>query len=149
LQAIVAYSFGGSVGRPGPSNLAFGKIIDRLAAKGEPVVVVVQDFIGSCVNRKPDLVVGEEGVYISTEDITEEIAPLLKKQNVSEVLLVAHPFLHWVKCKKLLEGHGFRVEVVKTGEVPFDPECENWWVRSASQLLLYGVLQKLLGRHGH
>lgn len=149
MRAIVTYSFGGSLNRPGPSNEALGKIIDGLTAGTETFVVVVQDFIEDCVNRKPDLVVGEVAKYISTEEITDELVPFLRQKHVSEVLLVAHPFLHWVKCKKLLEESGFKVVRVRTGWVPFDPICENWWVRSPFHLLLYGVLQIVSGRHGH
>lgn len=149
MRAIVAYSFGGSVGRPGPSNQTFGRIINSLTSGNEKFIVVVQDFIEHCVDRKPDLVTGRDGVYISTEDITDELAPFLRERGIREVLLVAHPFLHWRKCRNLLEDQDLAVERVKTGWIPFDEACENWWVRGPFHLLFYGVLQVLFGRHGH
>ncbi|MDB5195570.1 MAG: hypothetical protein JWO84_754 [Parcubacteria group bacterium] len=149
MRAIVAYSFGGSVGRPGPSNRAFGKIIDGLADHGEEFVVVVQDaFIERSVTCTPDLVVTEAGPYISTEDVTDTLTPFLKDRHVREVVLVAHPFLHGRKCQRLLFEQGFTVERARTGWVPFDPDCENWWVRNPLNLLLYSVLQATLGRYG-
>ena len=96
-RAIVAYSFGGSIGRPGPSNIALGQVINRLVGEHNEYVVVVQDYLALCVKHKPDFVVGEEGVWLSTEMITNELTPLLKERGISDVLLVAHPLLHWKK----------------------------------------------------
>ena len=146
-EAIVAYSFGGSVDRPGPSNIAFGNIINRLVdeTQSQKYTVVVQDFIQFCVNEKPDLVVGD-GEYISTQRITSEFEIFLEEEGISNVLLIAHPFLHFVQCKRLLEKRGFAVQRVKTGWIPFDPDCENWWVRGPLHLLLYALLQIAFGR---
>lgn len=145
-RAIVAYSFGGSTGRPGPSNVALGQVIDRLVGENDEYVVVAQDYLALCVKRKPDFVVGEEGVWLSTERITNAFTPYLKEQNISDVLLVAHSFLHWRRCHALLKAKGFTVERIKTHRIPFDPDCEHWWVHSPLQLLCYAVLQFIFWR---
>ena len=146
--AIVAYSFGGTPDRPGPSNAALGKVVDRIAAREKDILVIVQDFLKSCIGRKADLVVGDVYTFVNTEGITDLAAAFLKERDIRKVLLVAHPFLHWVKCKRLLEAHGFEVERARTGYVPFDPACHNWWVRSPLHLISYAFLQKTMGRSG-
>lgn len=151
----MAYSFGGSpVHGPGPANRKLAIVVALRLAIGKGAILVVQDYLEALLltaEVRPDLVVRkhrEEGKFLGTEEVTSQYAEFLRRLGVSEVLLIAHPFLHWRKCKKLLEAEGFSVKVVTTGKVPFDPFSEGWWARSRRNLFLYTLLQLATGRQG-
>lgn len=157
-KAIVAYSFGGSpINGPGRANNKLAEIVLKQVIKMNSLAVhvLVQDYLKISLGKLnfiPDLVVSERRQperFLGTEEVTSQFAEYLCQHNISQVTLVAHSFLHWKKCKRLLEGEGLIVEVADTGWVPFDRNCENWWVRSPLHLALYGLLQKCFGRQGH
>ncbi|MBI4094203.1 MAG: hypothetical protein HY436_00135 [Candidatus Liptonbacteria bacterium] len=154
--AIVAFSFGGSGNpefrecKPGPANIALGEIVDAFRLQSPKKEIVIQDYLKWCVHGA-DLVImkhREPGKFLGSEEVADQAAEYLKERGVTRVILVAHHFLHWRKCKKLLEVHGFLVEVAKTGRVPFDPNSDGWWVHGPLHLLWYAVRQKLAGISG-
>lgn len=153
-KAIVAYSFGGSpVHGPGRANVKLAEVAARIFRETR-ALLVVQDYLGAPLRDAglaPDLVIREhrqKGQFLGTEEVTSQAAEYLRSRGITQVLLVAHSFLHWKKCLKLLQGEGLSIERVRTGWVPFDSCCESWWVRGPFHLLLYGVLQAVFGRQG-
>ncbi len=153
-KAVVAYSFGGSHYGPGCANVVLAQIAARVSRETD-AALLVQDYLEIPIQEKgifPNFIVREhreKGKFLGTEEVTLQFAEYLRRHNISKVLLVAHPFLHWRKCKKLLQQEGFDVKCVPTGKVPFDRSNESWWVRGPFHLLLYALLQLVVGRQGH
>lgn len=151
--AIVAYSFGFRKYGAGESNKALARSVKKVYSITN-VLLILQKEIAQCIDFKsvPVLVIEKHRrlwQYLDTEEVTEQAAKYMKRKKISHVFLVAHPFLHRKKCKKLLRKHGFKVFTIKTGWVPFDKYSEKWWTRGPLRLILYAVLQIFFGRRGH
>ena len=153
-KAVVVYSFGGSPRYgPGPANIALAQIAARVTQETK-AILVVQDYLEALLRKngiRPDFVVHkhqETKKFLGTEEVTRQFAKYLRSHGISKVLLIAHPFLHWRKCRHLLKKAGLDVKCISTLKVPFDRSCENWWVRSPLHLLLYSFLQFAFNRHG-
>lgn len=152
-RAIVAYSFGGNRGRPGKPNMVLASLVAQESKWSPDALILVQDHIAVALplsGVEPDLVVKKhpQEKFFGTEEVTRQFTEFLRTFQVSQVFLVAHPFLHRYKCRRLLEQQGFEVEVVPTAWIPFDPYCKHWWVRSPFHLLAYALLQFFFGRQG-
>ncbi len=148
-RAIVAFSFGLRKGGPCDSNIALARAIGKFP-KG--IMVVAQREIAALLKSKPALVIRKhriQGKYLDSDEVAAQAADFLRKKKISEAIVVAHPFLHIIKCKQLMQKGGFAVTVPDIGKIPFDKESEQWWSRSAFNFLVYAVLQKLTGRRGH
>ncbi len=154
--AVIAYSFGGSPRYgAGTANEALARIVISTAQKTGSIIIA-QDYLekplrgmeAPLANSLFILEHRKKGCFLGTEEVTLQAALYLRTLDIRHVFLVAHPFLHRFKCKKLLRRSGFSVGCVKTGYVPFDPRNEHWWVRSPFHLLLYAILQILFKRHG-
>lgn len=150
---VIAYSFGFRKDRqgvyPGTSNEALAKVVDRVCRE-TGAAAILQWEIEKCVNAEVprSLVIREhtiKGKYLDREEVTAQAVGYMNHLSVKEAILVAHPFLHRRKCKKLLEQGGIKVVIAKTGRVPFDTKSEQWWTRGPLRLLLYAVLQLLFG----
>ena len=158
FEAVVVYSFGGSPRYgPGAANKKLAAIALRIAQNNPSgLVLVAQDYLEEPLREfggisLVGLVVRKhrtKGAFLGTEEVTAQAVAYLHTQGIRRVVLVAHPFLHRFKCRKLLLRSGFSVKCAKTGFVPFDPGGEGWWVRGPLRLLLYAVLQVLFGRRG-
>ena len=118
--------------------------------------LVVQDWLAEWSPRLylAQLVISEhreKGKFLNTEEVTAQADQFFRGVGVRDVYLIAHPFLHRWKCRRLLKLHGFKVRIVRNKPhwIPFDPNSDGWWTRGALRFLLYVFLQLTTGRSGH
>lgn len=149
-KAIVVYSFGSRrVGRC-RTNIELAKFSDDLHKKtGVPVIAQIE--VADCMKSRPLLVVKKHRVknsYLGTEEVTAQVASFMKKSRLHTAILVAQPFLHRHKCRKILENRGISVDTPKMPWIPFDRRSDQWWTRGPESILAYAILQGLTGRSG-
>lgn len=145
--ALVVFSFGGDVGRIGEVNNRLASLAHK-RWKISFQLLYAEGFVAEALKMRgftPDFVVEKQEI-IRIEEVVSVYAEQLRKKGVDLVYVLAHPFLHRYKCRKLLEKEGFKVGIVHTGWLPFDPQCSNWWARSPINLLWYTFLQMIFGR---
>jgi hypothetical protein len=93
--------------------------------------------------------------YLDTQDVLNEAFQVFRKENVREVIVVAHPFLHaWVARRFVKQAgfinHEFRVN----RRIGFDSSRDNlqWWCRGPIRFLTYLAIQavgKVIGKDFH
>lgn len=151
--AIVAFSFGlRGLGEPGTTNKKLSNIVEKLKRENPLTMIVSQWETAMCLSQKAHYVVEKHrtpGKYLDSEEVAEQAIEFLEciaPKNEWKIIVVAIPFLHIQKCVKLFPG--FEVSAAKTGWIPFDRKSIQWWTRDPIRLVIYGVLQKLLGYKG-
>jgi len=161
-RAIIAFSFALRNGRePNPCNRRLARAVEEIvaqeSAKGIPVVVVSQWEIALDLDHKRNNVVyvvskhRNEGQYLDSEEVIAQAADMVfRPMGISDVIVVAHPFLHLNKCQMQLIKAGFNiVDRFKTyfriGWIGFDPESDQPWTRSAWASFWYSVKQLFRG----
>jgi len=117
-----------------------------------PVLVVVQweinlalplGTVGYSVieHRTPD-------EYLDSEEVMAQATEVFRKNGITEVIVVAQPFLQLTKCRKLARNTGFTVIKKKIRRIGFYKDSSQWWTRGPIRLLTYAVLQVLFSRRG-
>jgi hypothetical protein len=72
----------------------------------------------------------EEGKYLDTLEVAEQMAEQMKKRGRKKILVVAHP-LHVWRAVKILQKLGVKALVAPLlWSVPFEPKSEQWWTRN-------------------
>lgn len=147
-KVIIGLSFGlRKDNKPGLSNEDLAAVVDRLQ-KESHIDSVLQWEIAGLVKKPPLLVVTKHrkpGEYLNTEEVVEQMAEYLKSKNITAVILVAQPFLHRYKCRKLFKKKGFKIEIPKTGWIRFDRKSAQFLGKSPFHALIYAVFQTLFG----
>jgi hypothetical protein len=69
------------------------------------------------------------GAYVDTEEVNRQAAREFKKYGIKTVVLVAHPHHIW-RAGKNLERRGIEVVYSTYHNIPYDPTCSRWWLRS-------------------
>ena len=98
---------------------------------------------------------GNGRLYLDTQDIINEAFRVFRDENVREVIVVAHPFLHAWLTRRLVKkmgfiNHEFRVD----RRIGFDSSRDNlqWWCRGRLRFLAYLAIQvagKAIGKDLH
>jgi hypothetical protein len=88
--------------------------------------------------------------YLGSEEVWADAKSLLQDRGISNVVLVAQPFLHLPKVARLARLDAFAVIPFKVDAVGFDNTSENtqWWTRGPIRLAAYAILQMLAGVRG-
>lgn len=94
-------------------------------------------------------------IYLDTQDVINEAFRIFRSENVREVIVVAHPFLHAWLARRLVRqmgfiNHEFRVD----RQMGFDSSRNNlqWWSRGPLRFLVYLSIQaagRAIGRDFH
>jgi len=150
---VVAFSFALTDDEPNLCNRRLAKITTEIvlnATKFGMVFVVAQWEIALRLHGiQPQLVVDRtEGKYLDSEEVMRQASKYFKEHNITEVIVIANPFLHLYKCKKLAKEAGFTVMKQKIPWVGFCRDSQQWWTRGPVRLLLYAIAQKISGRRG-
>ncbi len=145
-KVIAGLSFGLRINnKPGLSNRDLAAVMDILQIDtGLPSLV--QWEIARCVLQPPVFEVKKhrvEGRYLDSEEVVDQMVSFLRQNmpDVDTIVLVAHPFLHRYKCKKLFKFFGYKVETAKTGWVRFDKKSIQWYTQNPIYSFIYAVLQ--------
>ena len=148
---IVAYSFGLSEVEPNSANrsLAFETEKIRRSYPGSVLVAQWEIALGlEDLGITPDRIVNlsDDGTYLGTEDVWEEAVDEFESQGVTDVIAVAHPFLHIIKARRLVKRSGiFNLVEEKIANPGFPENSLQWWTRGPAQLIVYTAMQKLVG----
>ena len=152
-KGLVALSFASSENEPNPCNARLARDTRYIVnTEKEEVVTVVQWEIARALKSVPITHIVEkhrqEGAYLDSDEVMAQAAEVFRERGVTEVIPVANPFLHLTKCRALIRKEGFVPVKRKIGRIGFYRESSAWWCRGPFHLLLYAVLQKLMGRRG-
>ncbi|PIZ98298.1 MAG: hypothetical protein COX77_05010 [Candidatus Komeilibacteria bacterium CG_4_10_14_0_2_um_filter_37_10] len=156
---IVAFSFGYQIDNPGPSNKVLASVVQSTIRQinhsndQQLVAVVLQHEINSCFQKSPATLVVTRHTrprqYLNSGEVVSQADGHFSTRKVELVYVIAQPFLHLSKCKKLVRFAGYELAKYKFAKVPFDPHSVQWWTRSKWQLLIYALLQKIVGWKGN
>lgn len=133
---------------------------------GTETVIVAQHEIARYLTNHPELDLrivtevhatrkGGGRYYLDTQDVLNEAFRIFRKENVREVIVIAHPFLHAWVARRLVKQAGFINHEFKINRwIGFDSSRNNlqWWCRGPLRFLAYMALQaigKVTGKDFH
>lgn len=153
MKGLVAFSFALRKNEPNPCNVRLAQATEVIVKKeGNDVIVVAQWEIARALKSVSSPYVIEkhrtEGEYLGSEEIWLQAVEVFKKHGVTEVIVVANPFLHLTKCRMLVKKSGFIPLKRKVGWIGFDRASLQWYARGPLRALLYAILQQFTGWHG-
>ena len=155
---IIALSFTKRAHEPGPVNRRLAHITDEvthsLESTGEPAVVVAQSEIARALLRKPDAVVTEDDatkrdryghLYLDSDDVLTEAFIRFRSADITDVIIVAQPFLHLQLAQVMTKRAGFTVEYMSIPPVGFDTHADNlqWWTKGPLRFVAYLLIQAI------
>lgn len=171
---IVALSFGKVSQQAGfdPINHALSGFVKeahedvvswRLLLKGRPpkrtsgtqTVIVAQQEIARYLTNYPGLDLrivtdayatrkGNGQIYLDTQDVINQAFRVFRQENIREVIVVAHPFLHAWLARRLVKQMGFINHEFRVNRwIGFDSSRNNlqWWCRGPIRFLAYLAIQ--------
>jgi len=160
---IVCFSFGlrAEPEEPNPSNWALAEAATNAYASYQgkgPIAMVSQWEVNKAlvrmrapfaVDRSVELNV--DGSYLDSKGVWEEAKAVFEQKSVTEVVIIAQPFLHLTSLKQMVKSDGYGVLNFKIPPILFDDSAKNTqpWTRSKLRLLIYAVRLKLGLSHGH
>lgn len=133
---------------------------------GTEAVVVAQQEIARYLSGHPEIDLrivddthatrkGSGRTYLDTQDVLNEAFRVFKDQEVRQVIVVAHPFLHARVARHLVKQAGYTNHEFRVNRhVDFDNSRNNlqWWCRGPIRFLAYLALQvagKAMGKDFH
>lgn len=160
---IVGFAFGlaTEAEEPNPSNSALADAIDEalwfVEAAGDEAFIVTQweitkglDLVSLTVNRSVEQ--NTDGSYLDSKGVWEVAKADFHAQGITQVIIVAQPFLHLPALKKMVRADGFEVNSnLKIGEIPFynSPSNTQPWTRTKFALAVYAVKALFGMKRGH
>lgn len=146
-QAVLTHEFG--------DQHKVSKVTEKIAVCGVKIASIIDrpflcqqpgDVVAGMMGVKPLYVVTthllQPGVYVDTEEVNRQAARECKKRGIKTVVLVAHPHHIW-RAGKNLERHGITVLFAPSDDIPYDPTCSRWWLRSPWLFIPREVLSRL------
>lgn len=154
IKGLVVFSFALCKKEPSKCNIRLAKTVERIIAEENyPLIIVSQWEVarqlttdGVCVDHIVEL--RPDKSFLGSEQVWQEAMELFRNKQITEVIPVAHTFLHMVKIKYLIRTSGFKVINRKIDWIGFDKNSTQWWTRGPISLLLYSIFQ-IFGLHGH
>jgi hypothetical protein len=157
---IIGFAFGLRAEEPNPSNIALAKKVHQVVVDAEkfgsvPIVVTqweitkaLDELFGYEVDLSVEL--RADGTYLDSKGVWEDAKAEFVREGVTQVIVVAQPFLHLPSLKKMVKDDGYEVFVYKIGEIPFDNSDLNTqpWSRSKTALAVYAAKSLLGMKHG-
>lgn len=159
---VIGFAFGLRAIEPNPSNAALAvklyEVVDFVEHSGSVAIAISQWEITKAVEAmfdfEVDLSVGlrADGTYLDSKGVWEVAKPEFVHEGVTQLIIVAQPFLHLPSLKKMVRDDGYEVFEYKIGEIPFDSSKLNTqpWTRSKLSLATYAAKTLVPGaKHGH
>lgn len=93
--------------------------------------------------------------YLDTQDVLNQAFRVFANEDVREVIVVAHPFLHAQAARRIVRQAGFIQHEFRIDDwVGFDSSQNNlqWWCRGPIRFLIYLAIQvvgKVIGKDFH
>lgn len=80
----------------------------------------------------------------TTKEMAQQGVELAREGKYNVIYILAFPVIHrffcWYFTKKYANPHGIRVEIIKTGYIPFDQDSDQWLARGPIRLICYTIL---------
>lgn len=164
---IVALSYAKRVLEPNPVNARLARITDQvddeLQQMGEQTIVVAQWEIGLALPPHSNLSVmpsdatnvARNGTpYLDSQDVLNKAFTAFRALGVTDVVVIANPFIHLGAVKWMVKKAGFTVVPYKVPSVGFDNSPLNlqWWCKGPVRCITYlgiQVLGKLTRQNFH
>lgn len=160
---VLGFAFGlrSEVLEPNPSNVALAsKVHDAVGYANfndSLPIVVTQWEITKALKKEYGFEVDHsvelriDGTYLDSKGVWEEAKNEFALEGVSQVIIIAQPFLHLTSLKKMIMDDGYDVYEYDTGAIPFDNSDLNTqpWTRTKLALAIYAVRSILGMKHGH
>ncbi|MFA5197410.1 MAG: hypothetical protein WC437_03205 [Patescibacteria group bacterium] len=137
---------------PNPCNIRLAEAVERILEKAtEEIHIVSQWEVAKKLKSdgvNPTLVVEPflDGSYLDTKDVWAEAKVMFALLDITEVIIVANPFIHGFYVERMIKKDGFKVfhkYDTEIGPIGFDPESLQWWTRGPSRCLFYVGLSAL------
>ena len=81
----------------------------------------------------------------TTKDMAQEGVRIAHEKGYKVIFVLAFPFIHrflcWYFVKKYAKPYNIRVEIIKTGYIPFDQNSDQWLARGPVRLICYTILR--------
>lgn len=153
---IVALSFAKRAEEPNPVNKRLAQITDNvddeLQQGGEQTLVAAQWEIARGLPTPPYVVVTQADAtnldrngkpYLDSQDVLNKAFEAFRAAGITDVIVVANPFLHLQAVRALVKKAGFNVMSYKVPWVGFDNNRLNlqWWCKGAIRLVVYTGIQ--------
>lgn len=151
---LVAFSFAIGKAEPNPCNQRIARAVERIYANElDQVVVVSQWEVTRALTSNGRVKVARSVELLpsgdlGSEEVMQQAGDLFLKEGITDVIVVAQPFLRLWKCRRLARQMGFNVLKRRVGWIGFYRRSLQWWTRDPFRLVLYSVLQLALGRRG-
>jgi hypothetical protein len=151
---IVAFSFGLEEHfEPSICNVRLAKEVERLYKENGEYCIIVAQWEVALELAKLSIPVhctveSTSEVYLDSEAVMEAAKLVFTKFHVTDVIPVANPFVHLIKCKQLVKKAGFKLIRARVGYIGFNKDSDQAWTRDPFRLILYSIAQVLWGLKG-
>ncbi|MDB5180550.1 MAG: hypothetical protein JWO54_308 [Candidatus Saccharibacteria bacterium] len=155
---IVALSYAKRAEEPNPVNVKLAQITDELddfvQQTGESTVLVSQWEIARALPTQSSLIVTQDAatnldrngkLYLDSKDVLNKAFYVFRAYGITDVIVVANPFLHLQAAKSIVRKAGFDVMSYKVPSVGFDNSPLNlqWWCKGPIRFVIYLGIQVL------
>lgn len=170
IVGVLAASFSLRIEEPNPCNVRIAeetiRICRELTASGHTVILAVQWEVGLALQQIQSLTyvmpeeklysgwlyfeVGlyEDGSYLGTKELYEDVRVFLKTQGVTHFVGVANPFIH-LQYLYWLARKDFKLMPRAVKWIGFDKESTQEWCRSPLKFAVHTLRLALGKSHGY
>ena len=153
---IVALSYAKRAEEPNPVNKKLAHLADEAVDEahqiGEPTLLVAQWEIARALQTPPQVVVTQDAAtnrdrngnrYLDSQDALNKAFHAFRKNGITQVIVIANPFLHKQAIESIVRKAGFTVLKTKLPWVGFDNSPLNlqWWCKGPIRFVAYLGLQ--------
>lgn len=152
-KGMIVYSFAWRKRGNSPCNVRLARAAKRIIKSHDKEVVVFAQRTTAAVLREIGVechVTKKKPGYEGSEEPTRQAVELFRAKGITEVIVVANPFLHLFKCIQLVQKEGFKTlsfwELAEMiGWIGFDRKSEQPGTRGPLRLVYYTAKQILTG----
>ena len=155
MKGMIVFAFAWRKGEDSPCNIRLALAAKRIAEGQDGKVVIhaqrsvakiLRDMGVECYATKRNDAIGYEG----SEEPVRQAAELFRDTGITEVIPVANPVLHLIKCISLVMAEGFKTPsflklVRMIGWIGFDKKSVQPQTWSLFWLVYYTAKQILFG----
>lgn len=150
-MGILGFAEGLRVIEPNPSNIAIAggvvQAVDYVESCGSVPIVVTQWEVTIALKELFDfdadmsVELRADGKYRDSRGVWEEAKPEFVREGVTQVIIIAQPYLHLPSLKRMVRADGYEVIEYKFGPIPFDDSDLNTqpWTRNKVAYTKYAV----------
>lgn len=147
MKGLIVYPFGLCTVEPNRCNRRLAAAANRIIEmEGEQVVVVAHLLVEEPIERKDVIRHVVRDLRLDSLGMMKQAAEVFRSLAISEVIVVANPFLHLWECLWLARRAGFRPLYRPIGWVGFEPKSCQWYTRGPLRLTIHACQVILTSR---